>query len=61
MSLDVVRALGIKVIEVYDLGRDAQYVPTSRILLVEADLDQEDRDRISGRILDLEQAWACFE
>ena len=51
MELDFVRALGIKVIEIDDFGRLAQYLPDSRILLVDANLDDEQRESISCHLL----------
>lgn len=59
MELDLVRTLGIKVIEVEDFGRVAQYLPSSRVLLIDASLDHERREFVSchllGRLFD-EQA-----
>lgn len=45
-GLDFVRALGIKVVDVEDLGPDARHIPSLRLILMEAALSEERREEV---------------
>lgn len=51
MEFDVVRALGVRVVEIEDFGRVAQYLPGTRVLLIDAGLDRERREFVSCHLL----------
>lgn len=51
MELAFVEALGVRLIRVADLGMDAQYLPATRILLIDEDLPDERRDAVMCRLL----------
>lgn len=44
-------AVGVRVIRVVDLGPDANYLPSLRILLVDANLDADRRERVMDLVL----------
>ena len=51
MEFEIVLALGIRVVEIEGFDRVAQYLPDSRVLLIDADLDQERREFVSCHLL----------
>lgn len=44
-------ALGIRIVEVEDLGPDARYIPSLRLVIVEANLTDERRGEIMSHYL----------
>ena len=53
MELDFVRALGVRVVEVEQLGTQGRFLPSLNLLLIDSELDNEARERISLRALPL--------
>lgn len=51
MTFALLIALGVRVVPVHRLGPDAQYLPSLRLLLVDADLDNDRADRVTDRVL----------
>ena len=51
MPFTFMEALGVRIVEVDDLGPDARYLPSLRLLLVESTLDDAGRDRVSDLVL----------
>lgn len=51
MPFDFMRAIGVRIVEVDDLGPDARYIPSLHLLLVDAALDDAARTRIDDRVL----------
>lgn len=59
-EFELLAILGVRVIEVEDLGRDAHYLPDSRLLLIDSALTPEQRENVSchalSRAFDLPRA-----
>lgn len=51
MALAFLIALGVRIIEVERLGRDARYLPDLRVLLLDIGLSDDERERVSSRVL----------
>ena len=52
MSMETLQAFGVRVTYVHELGPDAWYIPRLRLLLVEADLSVERRERVADYYID---------
>ena len=50
-EFELVEAMGVRVVEIEEFGRQAQYLPGTRILLIDAGLDRERREFVSCHLL----------
>lgn len=57
----LLRVLGVRIVPVVDLGPDGHYLPSLRVLLIDADLDEDQRNEVNDRVLGLEELWASVE
>lgn len=53
MPFTLIGAFGVRVLEVDELGPDAHYLASLKLLLVDAALDEIARHRISDKVLPL--------
>ncbi len=51
MPYTILGALGVRVIEVENLGREAQYLPDTQILIVDQDLTADRSERLTCLLL----------
>lgn len=49
----IAEALGVRIVTMPDLGRDAHYIPDALVLVVDADLAVDRRGRVMDELLPL--------